>query len=107
MNFNLSTNYHLTGLFIHLLQLNGNKLSNGHNNDKKGHKAGLQITAGQWTISGKKKALSCQILGCTRLFFLSCMLAMEKLNSEHQILIILRLDIIGVLGEKTGKERYC
>ena len=58
----MSTNYHLTGLFIHLLQLNGNKLSNGHNNDKKGNKAGLQITAGQWTISGQKKALSCQIL---------------------------------------------
>ena len=62
LNFNLSTNYHLTGLFIHLLQLNGNKLSNGRNNDKKGHKAGLQITAGQWTISGQKKALSCEIL---------------------------------------------
>ena len=31
----------------------------------------------------------------------------KKLNSEHQILIILRLDIIGVLGENTGEERYC
>ena len=61
---------------------------------------------GQWKMSGQKYALSCQILGEPGIFFLSYMLAMEKLNSEHQILIILRLDIIGVIGEKTRRERH-
>ena len=56
---------------------------------------------GQWKMSGQKYALSCQILGEPGIFSFS----MEKLNSEHQILIILRLDIIGIFGEKKRKRK--
>ena len=32
--------------YIHLLQFNGNKLSDGHNNDKKDHKGDLKKSYG-------------------------------------------------------------
>lgn len=60
---------------------------------------------GQWKMSGQKYCFVLSNPWRTRHFFLSCMLAIEKLNSEHQILKILRLDIIGVFGEKNRKRK--
>ena len=55
------------------------------------------------------KNMLCPVKSLDEPGIFSCHVCLQwkKLNSEHQILIILRLDIIGVLGENTGEERYC